>query len=568
MQKINKRKKKSISIQKQLLVRYLILLVVLLFVLSTYQYVSMKNYLYKDKAKDLYSRFSNIDRDQVMGIKDDSDIKKNTEFFLKQISDTDVCVIVINSEGNEITYGYDHTVNNGVRFPMQRCDIENFEKVNNDIGHNGKLEGNEKLEAKEKIHNDENTSTITPSSDSKNYKEITNGTIDDTDNTSSSGMAAPHLSVSEYLEILKDGNDSNRYKVIKDIDGRNQIVIWNKFGDEKSPSGIVQISTYVDSADQILYIQLKVFAISAILVLIIGVILGLSIFKHTLKPLKQMGETIDNIDKEQLEVRLTLESGQIEIDKLSENFNRMLDRLEKSFIQEKATNSKMRSFVLDASHELRTPLTAIKGFVEVLQMGASKNEKHLDLALESMRIESDRLTDLVNNLIILTKIDEKISIETKRIDISEVIKEIEGQLIILSGKRKLEFKLQENVYSIINRDQIKQVFYNLVQNAINYTDENDGKITISNSLEIIDNIQYVVIKVQDNGEGIKEENLEFIFNRFFKGDTERADKKGTYGLGLSIVKSIIDYYKGDIEVDSKLGNGTTFTVYLLYDNNI
>ncbi len=326
--------------------------------------------------------------------------------------------------------------------------------------------------------------------------------------------------------------------------------------------GLIQISTYIDTANLILKEQARMYIASAIVVSIIGLALGVAVLKHTLKPLKQMTNKLDEIDTNQLNIRLNETTGQIEIDKLSNKFNNMFDRLEKSFIKEKQTNEKMKNFILDASHELRTPLTSIQGFIEVLQMGAAKDKKQLDLALSSILMESQRLSKLVNNLLALTKLEENDYVETKKENIKSIIMEVSPQLEVLMKNRKLKIDLEDNIYCDVNRDQIKQVIYNLVQNAINYTNEEIGEVRINARKITKNNFNYISISVSDNGEGISKENISLIFDRFYRCDKHRSRKKGGYGLGLSIVKQIVDNHKGKIELSSTENQGTTFIVYL------
>lgn len=394
-------------------------------------------------------------------------------------------------------------------------------------------------------------------------KNLYTGILTEISNRVKNIMAIPEFSQEDYLKILGKQGISQGYTIVKDNDNKEQIIIWREIGDLNHPSGLVQISTYIDSANNILSEQARMYVIAAIIILIVGAALALAVLRHTLKPLKNMTSTLDTIDTNALNLRLDENSGQIEIDKLSSKFNSMFERLEKAFIKETFTKEKMKNFILDASHELRTPLTSIQGFIEVLQMGAAKNEKQLDLALNSILVESQRLSKLVNNLLLLTKLEDDIKVEMKEENINEVIYEIEPQLNMLMKKRQLNIILQGENYSEINKDQIKQVIYNLVQNAVNYTNENIGEITISTKQVKKENLEYVKIDIMDNGEGIPEENLKLIFDRFYRADGHRARKKGGYGLGLSIVKSIINNHKGQIEVKSKVGKGTTFSILLL-----
>lgn len=393
-------------------------------------------------------------------------------------------------------------------------------------------------------------------------KNIYTGIPTDISKDNGNVMDIPKFSETDYLKMLNKRGMSEGYSTCKDKNGKTQIVIWREIGSISNPIGLVQISTYIDSANRILSEQIKMYALSAIAILIIGSALVLAVLKSTLKPLKIMTDKLDEIDTDALDKRLNENTGQIEIDKLANRFNRMFERLETAFLKEKNTNEKMKNFILDASHELRTPLTSIQGFVEVLQMGAAKNEQQLQIALNSILEESQRLSKLVNNLLLLTKIEDNPSVEMYREDVSSIIKEIIPQLEMLKGNRKLEVNLKPNTYCKVNRDEIKQVIYNLVQNSINHTSEEKGEIFIITDEVEKNDERYLEITIKDNGEGIPEGNLKLIFDRFYRGDGHRSRKKGGYGLGLSIVDSLIKKHQGHIDVESKLNEGTIFKVYL------
>lgn len=383
------------------------------------------------------------------------------------------------------------------------------------------------------------------------------------DNKINTPMSVPILSSEQYISIMSKSGMIDGYMLVNDEDGKEQIITWCKIGDIDSPIGLVQISTYTESVNMVLFEQIKVFSIAAIFILIIGVFLGSLLLKHTLNPLKEMTEALHNINTNELNFRLNNTTRQKEIDELSNSFNIMMERVEESFDEERKINEKMRTFIQDVSHEIRTPLTSIRGFIEVLQSGAAKSEKHLSLALNSMLMESERLTKLVNNLLLSIKIEENIKVEKESEDINNIIQEILPQLNILVGERKLNLSLGDSLYSLVNKDQIKQVIYNIVQNAINYTEQKHGVIKIETKSVSENSIEYIEIKIIDNGEGISEENLNLIFDRFFRGDKHRSRKKGGYGLGLSIVKSIVDNHGGYVNVESKVGRGSAFYIYLL-----
>lgn len=177
-------------------------------------------------------------------------------------------------------------------------------------------------------------------------------------------------------------------------------------------------------------------------------------------------------------------------------------------------------------------------------------------------MESERLTKLVNDLLILTKLDQKPIVERKLENVNELVLEIQPQLKILSQNRVLKLELNDNTQAIINRDQIKQVIFNLTQNAVLHTDKDNGIITISTGNAKLNDENYTILRVSDNGTGIPKKHLTKIFDRLFRSETHRSREHGGYGLGLSIVKSIVDNNEGKIQVESEETIGTTFIVYM------
>lgn len=371
----------------------------------------------------------------------------------------------------------------------------------------------------------------------------------------------PQLSANEYKSILAQRNNLKEYRTIKDKDENENIIAFLKIGDAFNHIALIEISTSTEEIHNILNIQIVIYIVASILILILGIVIGKKVLGSTLEPLYNMTNTVEHITVGQLDVRLQENNKQIEIDRLSKAFNDMLSRLETSFEIEQKIKEKMRHFISDASHELRTPLTSIHGFVEVLLRGAAKNEKQLNLALSTILLESDRLEELVNELLVLTKLDQKVQVEMLEEDIKEIVEEIYPQLQILAGRRKIELNLEKNIIIRANRNQIKQVILNLVQNAIQYTDEENGliKISVNTKNDAVDT--FAILKIEDNGAGIAQKDLSEIFDRFFRSDTHRSRKSGGYGLGLSIVKSIVDAHGGEIKAKSEIGKGTSFSAY-------
>jgi len=380
-------------------------------------------------------------------------------------------------------------------------------------------------------------------------------------------IVIPKLTVDEYKKMLEQRDNAKVFKTITDKNGNENLSAFLKIGDINNHLALIEISTSTQEMSNILNILTIINLLASIIILILGILIGKKVLSSTLKPLYNMANTVEQITVGQLDMRLQENNQQIEIDRLSKAFNGMLQRIETSFEIEQKIKEKMRHFISDASHELRTPLTSIHGFVEVLLRGAAKNEKQLNLALNTILLESDRLEELVNELLLLTRSDQKIAVEMFEEDIKDIVLEVYPQLQILAGDRKIELNLEENILIKANRNQIKQVILNIVQNAIQHTDNTNGLINISLNLRNDAANPFVLLKIMDNGTGIPKEDLSEIFDRFFRSDTHRARKSGGFGLGLSIVKSIVDAHNAEIKVESEIGKGTSFSIYFKARNS-
>ncbi|ADQ06970.1 integral membrane sensor signal transduction histidine kinase [Caldicellulosiruptor hydrothermalis 108] len=215
-------------------------------------------------------------------------------------------------------------------------------------------------------------------------------------------------------------------------------------------------------------------------------------------------------------------------------------------------------FVANVSHELKTPLTSIKGFVETLKDGAIDDKDVAIKFLNIIEVEVERLVRLINDLLYLSEIENAaMPILEEKVVVKEVVLEIIELLKIKAEKKniQLDVKVQEGLEMNIYRDWLKQIFINLIDNAIVYNKEN-GKVwvTVEKSNSI------VVIKVTDTGIGIPKKEIERIFERFYRVDKGRSRKLGGTGLGLSIVKHIVKLYGGKVWVESQEGIGSEFTV--------
>ena len=233
---------------------------------------------------------------------------------------------------------------------------------------------------------------------------------------------------------------------------------------------------------------------------------------------------------------------------------------------EKAQREELRQqFSANVSHELKTPLTSISGFAEILKNGGTDEQTTKDFA-NTIYEETQRMISLVNDIIKLSKLDEKsISQEKEEINLTELSKEVITPLLPVAEKKNVHIDFEAENPSFINgvRSVIFEMIYNLVENAIKYN-KNDGKVIVKVS-KISENPsskkQTVVLSVSDTGIGIPKNEQERIFERFYRIDKSRSKESGGTGLGLSIVKHGAKYHNAKVTLSSQEGKGSTFTIY-------
>lgn len=214
-------------------------------------------------------------------------------------------------------------------------------------------------------------------------------------------------------------------------------------------------------------------------------------------------------------------------------------------------------FVSNVTHELKTPLTSIQGFVETLKDGAIDNRDIALRFLDIIDIEAKRLYRLIQDILLLSEIENMENNYGMRIELTPIVEEVIAILQQEADKKQIEIIFNHThdiVFEHASADYMKQVMMNMLSNALKYTDT--GTVTITTECR---NDEYV-ISIQDTGIGMPKESLGRIFERFYRVDKSRSRKSGGTGLGLSIVKHIVELYKGTIKVESTEHVGTTFTI--------
>ncbi|MDU1202074.1 MAG: ATP-binding protein [Clostridiales bacterium] len=222
-----------------------------------------------------------------------------------------------------------------------------------------------------------------------------------------------------------------------------------------------------------------------------------------------------------------------------------------------------KEFVANVSHELKTPITSIQGFIETLKMTDNLDEDTKNRFLTIIENEATRLTRLIDDILLLSTIENKTKKKVEKVDLFEVFEEVHEVINYIAKKKNIKVK-----YDFENKDidlweysgYIRQILLNIISNAIKYTGEN-GKVSIKQYIKS----EKVFIEVKDNGIGIPEEDIERIFERFYRVDKARSRSVGGTGLGLAITKHMVKALNGNIRVESELGVGSKFIIELPFN---
>jgi two-component system OmpR family sensor kinase len=236
----------------------------------------------------------------------------------------------------------------------------------------------------------------------------------------------------------------------------------------------------------------------------------------------------------------------------------MLTRIESSFAARTESENKLRRFVADASHELRTPLTAIRGFSELYRQGAVSGEEPTRELVGRIEGESKRMGSLVEDLLLLARLDQAREMESKPVDLEDVVESAVASARAAGPHHPVSFTpSSEELFALGDEPRIHQVIANLLANARAHTPAGT-QIDVS----IRRDVDGIRIAVADNGPGLSQEDQEKIFERFYRADPSRVrvDGEGS-GLGLSIVDAVMKAHGGSVTVVSEVGKGATFTLF-------
>ena len=273
-----------------------------------------------------------------------------------------------------------------------------------------------------------------------------------------------------------------------------------------------------------------------------------------MNPINRMTKTAKAIKEGDLTARTRL-TGDDEVSHLGETFDAMADAIEKDRMME-------RRLTTDVAHELRTPLMAIQATIEAIVDGVFEPDEE---RLGTIDAEVQRLSRLVDALLKLSRLENrKIPMNKKRLDLGELLTDIIGthEAYVRESGLDLIFEAEEGVEVFGDADMLRQATANLISNAVRYTPE--GSITV----RVARGETMASISVADTGIGLTPEECKMVFSRFWRGDAGRNRAQGGLGIGLSVVKEIVDRHNGWVRVEGEKGVGATFTIFIpLYDEN-
>lgn len=296
------------------------------------------------------------------------------------------------------------------------------------------------------------------------------------------------------------------------------------------------------------------FLVSLVVVVVVAAAAGLLVHRG-LRPLERMGAAARKIATGDLAHRVEPASERTEVGRLGLALNQMLTSLERAFAQRSASEQRLRTFISDTSHELRTPLTSIRGYAELMRRTPDMPQPDRTAAIDRIEGESVRMSELVDDLLLLARLDQGRPLERAAVDLGVLVTEAVADATAVDGGRSVSALVTEPVVVRGDASRLRQAVTNLIANALVHTPAGtpvEVSATSSGERAIIDCV--------DHGGGIPVSLREVIFERFQRVDPERSRDRGGSGLGLSIVAGVVAAHGGTVEVRDTEGGGATFHI--------
>ncbi len=273
------------------------------------------------------------------------------------------------------------------------------------------------------------------------------------------------------------------------------------------------------------------------------------------RPVDRMIDTAAAIGKGNLGERVPEPAAGTELGRLGRALNQMLGRIQRSSEAQAQSESRLRQFVADAAHELRSPLTSVRGYAELYRQGAFSAPDQVDGAMRRIETEGDRMGKLVDELLLLARLDQQVDHVHEPLDLSAVVADAVEAFTIIQPDRPMSTDIEPGIRIDGASAQVRQIADNLLSNVrVHTTPESAASVTLRRDGGD------AVLRVRDDGPGIDPAFLPHVFERFTREDPARTRSTGGSGLGLAIVAALVESHHGTIQLESEPGKGTTFVV--------
>ena len=284
--------------------------------------------------------------------------------------------------------------------------------------------------------------------------------------------------------------------------------------------------------------------------------IGLWIYRSIATPLVKLKKATQNIKEGNLDFVLEVD-GDDEFSELCRDFEEMRKRLKESAEEKVLMDKENKELISNISHDLKTPITAVKGYVEGIMDGVADTPEKIDRYVKTIYNKTNEMDHLINELTFYSKIDtNRIPYTFSKLNVEDYFSDCAEEVGLELETRGIELVyanyVEDNVQVIADGEQIRRVIHNIISNAIKYMDKPKGIIQI----RIKDVGDFIQVEIEDNGKGIAAKDLPSIFDRFYRTDVSRNSSKGGSGIGLSIVKKILEDHGGKVWATSRLGIGT------------
>jgi len=370
------------------------------------------------------------------------------------------------------------------------------------------------------------------------------------------GGSAPKLDAEIPIPARATRGDERErvtYLTVASVDGSTPYRVRVAI-EQQHPNRILVIATSLHGLNETLHrlVLIELLATLAALGAIAGV--GLWVVRLGLGPLRQIESTAAAIAAGDLSQRVERAEPKTEVGRLGLSLNAMLAQIESAFAAREQSEKRLRRFVADASHELRTPLAAVRAYAELFGRGAAQRPADLARSMQGITREAERMSLLVEDLLLLARLDEGRPLEQKPVDLAALVGEAIDAARILDSERPIELSV-EPVTVLGDHDRLRQAVDNLFANVRSHT---PPRTRVEVGLHRVDG--RVELSVSDTGPGLSEEEASKIFERFFRVDSSRTRASGGVGLGLSIVAAVAHAHAGTVEVRPAPGGGARFVI--------